>query len=103
MYAHNHAAAVLNLTLEKVIADLPRDAGSIVVISLLLGFIYLIWYGSRKTVVERFSATSELDPDPGAGAGVSPIEEAGNTGSGAAGDAPPMAGPAWRHAEGRSA
>jgi len=39
----------LKLTLQQVLADIPRDAGAILIYIILLLFMGLVWAGSRKS------------------------------------------------------
>ena len=38
------------LTLQKIISDIPHDAGAIIVYVVLALFIGFVWYGNRKQV-----------------------------------------------------
>jgi hypothetical protein len=38
---------LLELTLQEVVADIPHDAGAMIVYLLLGAFVGLVWYGSR--------------------------------------------------------
>ena len=46
--------ALQGLTLEKVIAEIPHDAGAVLVAILLGLFIFFTWYGSRASVIARY-------------------------------------------------
>jgi hypothetical protein len=58
-----YTAAALDLTLRDVIAALPHDAGAIVVLVLLGGFVLLIWYGSLPSTIGRYRSDAPADPD----------------------------------------
>jgi hypothetical protein len=57
MYVFNLALQAAGLTLEKIVADIPHDAGAVVAYLLLGGTIFLVWYGSRKSVIQRYRMT----------------------------------------------
>lgn len=44
---------LLELSLREVAADIPRDAGAVVVYLLLAAFVVMTWAGSRKRTAER--------------------------------------------------
>lgn len=39
---------LLQLSLQDILADIPRDAGAVLVYVLLAAFLAAIWLGSRK-------------------------------------------------------
>lgn len=39
---------LLELTLQEVLADIPHDAGAVIVFLLLGAFVGFVWYGSRS-------------------------------------------------------
>src|SRR5690606_40185539 len=59
MYTVLLAALALDLTLRDVLADLPHDAGAVVFVLLMGGFVLLTWYGSKPSTIERFRSTPE--------------------------------------------
>lgn len=59
MYTVLLAALALDLTLRDVLADLPHDAGAVVFVLLMGGFVLLTWYGSKPSTIERFRSTPD--------------------------------------------
>ncbi|MEX2582595.1 MAG: hypothetical protein WD766_04955 [Gemmatimonadota bacterium] len=68
MYSFLFSAAAFELTLGEIVADLPRDAGAVVVLLMLGAFVFLTWHGSRRSTIETYKARShsvaeaEIDP-----------------------------------------
>jgi len=55
------------LTWGQLLRDIPHDASAAIVYLVLGCFVWLIWYGSRPDVIERFGAPPsgvETPPDP---------------------------------------
>ena len=55
-------SAAAELTLREVIADMPHDAGAVVVGLMLGAMIFLTWYGSRRSTVEKYGSRSRVEP-----------------------------------------
>jgi len=47
------------LTIEQIIADIPRDAGALVAYAVLGAFFFMTWYGSRPETLERYAAARD--------------------------------------------
>lgn len=57
------AAQFGSLSLGDILADVPRDAGAAIVFALFAILIFVVWYGSRKDVVERYSSGKWTEAD----------------------------------------
>lgn len=63
MIAFVLAAQFGSLTLGDIIADIPRDAGAVIVFLLFAILIGVVWYGSRAEVVERYGSGEWTEAD----------------------------------------
>jgi hypothetical protein len=57
------ALQIGELTPRDIIADIPRDIGAVFVFLIVGGMTFLIWYGSRRDVIERYGA-GRIRPSP---------------------------------------
>ncbi len=52
------------LTLGDILTDIPHDAGAVLVFLLVGGLTFLVWFGSRRDVIERYGAGRIHPPRP---------------------------------------
>ncbi len=56
MYAFAMALQFGELSLRDILSDIPRDVGALLVLLCVGGLAFLVWFGSRRSVIERYGA-----------------------------------------------
>jgi hypothetical protein len=56
MFAFILALQSEGLTLHEIVSDIPHDAGSGVAYLLIGSIVFLCWFGSRRSVIDRYSS-----------------------------------------------
>jgi hypothetical protein len=57
------AAQFGSLTARDIVADIPRDLNAVIVFALYAILLFLIWFGSRKDVIERYRSGEWTEAD----------------------------------------
>jgi flagellar biosynthesis/type III secretory pathway M-ring protein FliF/YscJ len=57
------AAQFGSLTTRDIIADIPRNLEAFIVFGLYALLLFLIWFGSRKSIIERYRSGEWTDAD----------------------------------------
>jgi hypothetical protein len=47
-------AAAVDLTLRDIVSDIPHDAGTVVFVVMVGGLVFMTWYGSRRSTIDRY-------------------------------------------------
>lgn len=50
------------LTLSDILSDIPRDVGAVLVFLIVGGLTFLVWFGSRRDVIERYGSGRHRPP-----------------------------------------
>jgi hypothetical protein len=75
MFASALQPAYNGLTWKDVVTDIPHDFGALIVYVMFGLFLFFIWWGSKREVIERYGGWYEDDaPAPVTAAGVPEIE-----------------------------